>query len=197
MHVATIPEPTILGESDVEPFETYFERWPIEYGHVPSGVVETWVYRHWRDFQRWLPLQPLHWAYELEQMTSTDILTIGHVGSWPETLKYWGDDLFEGKSRRATWLGRTMLDIGTTPAPIIVARNAGRYSHPREANAPFVEPYQLIEGHMRLAYLKGMIRHGHPQLRSYHEVFVATLPTDIVRADSSEGDCSSCSIAVI
>lgn len=181
MHIATIPEPIILAETDVEPFETYFERWPTEYGHVPSGVIETWVYRHWRDFQRWLPLQPLHWAYELEQIKSSEILTIGHVGSWPDTLKYWGDDLFEGKARRATWLGRTMLDIGTTPAPIIVARNAGRYGHPREANAPFVEPYQLIEGHMRLAYLKGMIRHGHPQLQSHHEVFVATLPTDIVR----------------
>ena len=42
MHSAPIPEPIISGESDVEPFATYFERWPIEYAHVPSGVVETW-----------------------------------------------------------------------------------------------------------------------------------------------------------
>jgi hypothetical protein len=129
-------------------------------------------------------------------MSSSEILTIGHVGTWPETLKYWGDDLFEGSSRRATWLGRTMLEMGTTPAPIVVARDAGRYTHPREANAPFQEPYQLIEGHMRLAYLQSMIRHEHPQLRPYHEVFVATLTADIVLADSRQGDRSSCSIAV-
>ncbi|CAM2161464.1 hypothetical protein PSAC2689_100074 [Paraburkholderia sacchari] len=112
-------------------------------------------------------------------MTSNEILTISHVGSWPETLRFWGDDLFEGMSRRSTWLGRTMLAAGTTPAPMIVARDAGRYGHPREANLPFLEPYQLIEGHMRLAYLQGMIRHGHPQLLPLHEVIVATLPTSL------------------
>lgn len=197
MRKAPIPEPTTSGDFEVEPFETYFERWPTEYANVPSGVVETWVYRHWRDFQCWLPLQPLDWAYELKKMSSSEILTIGHVGTWPETLKYWGDDLFEGSSRRTTWLGRSMLDMGTTPAPIIVARDAGRYRHPREAaNAPFIEPYQLVEGHMRLAYLQSMIRREHPQLRSHHEVFVATLPTDIVLVGSSERDRSSCSIAV-
>ncbi|MEX3943543.1 hypothetical protein AB4Y44_29140 [Paraburkholderia sp. BR10937] len=179
MDKARIPEPICHGESDVEPFETYFERWPAEYSHVPPSVVETWIYRHWRDFQWWLPLRPLEWAYELKQMSSSEILTISHVGSWPETLRFWGDDLFEGKARRTTWLGRAMLTTGTTPAPMIVARDAGRYGHPREANLPFLEPYQLIEDHMRLAYLQSMIRHGNPQLRSHHEVIVATLPTAI------------------
>lgn len=183
MSEARVPEPSNWGEPDVEPFEMYFERWPIEYAHVPSSVVETWIYRHWRDFQCWLPLQPLDWSYELKQLNSSDILTIGHVRRWPETLKFWGDDLFEGKSRRATWLGRTMLATGTTPAPMIVAHDAGRYGHPREANVPFVEPYQLIEGHMRLAYLQGMIRHGHPQVQPHHDVVVATLPTDLIRSD--------------
>ncbi len=189
---ARIPEPTNWGERDVEPFETYFERWPTEYAHVPSSVVETWIYRHWRDFQCWLPLQPLDWAYELKQLSSYDILTVGHVRRWPETLKFWGDDLFEGTSRRATWLGRTMLTTGTTPAPMIVALNAGRYGHPREANVPFVEPYQLIEGHMRLAYLQGMIRHGHPQLRPHHDVVIATLPSSCRSASSNTNTWPMC-----
>ncbi len=176
---AEIPEPkvgTTTGAFDVEPFAEYFKRWPIEYAHVPSLVVETWVYRHWRDFQSWLPLRPLDWVYKLTKMTSKEVLTISHVGTWPETLRYWGDDLFEGHVRRETWLGRTMLDIGTTPAPIIVAHQAGQYGHPRERNEPFLEPYQLIEGHMRLAYLQAMIRHGHSQLRAHHEVSIAMLP---------------------
>lgn len=41
--------------------------------------------------------------------------------SWPDTLRYWSDDLSEGSFRRQTWLGREMLETGTTPAPIIVA----------------------------------------------------------------------------
>lgn len=176
MRSASIPEPTNCGEFDQESFNEYFERWPSEYAHVPREVVETWVHRHWPQFQFWLPLQPLDWAYELKRMDNDEILSIGHVGSWSQTLRFWGDDLFEGTTRRATWLGRRMLEAGTTPAPIIVAQNAGRYRHPREGDAPFVEPYQLIEGHMRLAYLQSMIRHEHPQLHSSHEVVVAALP---------------------
>ena len=177
---AEIPSPEDWGTFDVEPFKKYFERWPIAYSHVPPLVIETWVHRHWREFQLWQPLRPLEWKYDLQQLSSGEILTIGHVGTWPDTLRYWGDDLFEGPSRRQTWLGREMLETGTTPAPIIVAHNAGGYRHPREDNLPFQEPYQLIEGHLRLAYLQSMVRHGHPQLRSHHDVFIATLPANIV-----------------
>jgi hypothetical protein len=173
-----IPEPDGVGTFDAESFSSYFKRWPIRYAQVPSLVVETWVHRHWRDFQCWLPLHPLDWAYELRQMTFLEVLTIGHVNDWPKTLQYWGDDLIQGRKRRETWLGRTMLSMGTTPTPMIVAANAGLYRHPRERNHPFVEPFQLVEGHMRLAYLQGMIRHKHPQLRELHDVFVATLPAE-------------------
>lgn len=139
--------------------------------------METWIYRHWRDFQWWLPLRPLEWQYELKVLSCDEIMTIAHVGDWMKTLDQWGDDLFDGGDRRGTWLGRNMLEAGTTPKPMIVALNAGAWSHPREHRAPRMrEPFQLIEGHMRLAYLRGMIRRSHALLKPAHEVFVATLP---------------------
>jgi hypothetical protein len=175
----SIPEPKNWGEVDQEPFETYYERWPAEYAHVPALVVETWIHRHWRDFQMWRHMRPLSWIYELRRMTSDDVMNIRHVDTWPETLRYWGDDLMTGRSRQKTWLGGAMLASGTTPMPIIVAQDAGKYSHPRGHKPPFQEPYQLIEGHMRLAYLQAMIRHAHTKLQSHHHVFVARLPDDL------------------
>lgn len=175
----TIPEPKGWGTFDVEPFEQYYRRWPAEYAHVPTPVVETWVYRHWREFQLWLPLQPFDWSYEVTRMRSDEILTVGHVRRWPEILRFWGDDLFDQPHRRTTWLGRTMLELGTTPAPIIIARAAGQHGHPREGKANFREPYQLIEGHMRIAYLHAMIRRKHSPLLADHEVIIATLPIDL------------------
>ncbi len=37
-------------------------------------------------------------------------------------------------------------------------------------------PLQLIEGHARLACLRGMIQVDHPNLRPMHDVWLATIP---------------------
>jgi hypothetical protein len=171
-----LPAPRKWGSFDVEPFSSYRLRWPAKYSRVPDTVVENWVHRHWRDFQRWLPLNPLDWEYEIRAMTKEEIMSIRHVGDWMSTLDGWGDDLLDGRIRKTTWLGRYLLENGTTPAPIIVATSAGSVPHPREHGHPLMsEPYQLVEGHLRLAYLRGMIRRRYGTLQSWHQVVVATI----------------------
>lgn len=166
-----------LGQGTIaaEPFQAYLGRWPTCYTNVPEPVIESWIYRHWYQFQQWLPLHPLMWAYELTTMTNEEIMAISHVKDWPKVLKYWGDDLLDGPSRKNSWLGRYMLENGTTPAPIIVARDAAAWTHPRE-RVKMIAPNQLVEGHMRLAYLQAMIRRQHENLRDSHAVVVAQLP---------------------
>lgn len=171
-----IPAPRDWGTFNVEPFDEYLSRWPKKYINVPIEVVETWIHRHWREFQAWLPLHPLEWKYEIKELTSEEVTTIGHVGDWMKTLMYWGDDLIDGATRKKTWLGRFMLENGTTPSPMIIARNAGAWLHPREHGQRMNEPLQLIEGHMRLAYLQGLIRRPQSVLQPLHRVVVATLP---------------------
>jgi hypothetical protein len=170
-----MPAPHQHGTFRQESFSDYIRRWPPHYSHVLEAVIESWIYRHWNDFQAWLPLKPMSWEYAVTSMSNEQILRIGHIDDWPQTLEYWGDDLFDGKFRSNTWLGRYMLESGTTPTPMIVALNAGSYFHPRE-HKNMCTPYQLIEGHMRLAYLKAMIRREHRNLQTTHMVVVATLP---------------------
>lgn len=171
-----IPAPRNWGTFDVEPFSEYRTRWPKRYKNVPDEVVETWIYRHWREFQAWLPLRPLEWKYEFKDLTSAEVLTIGHVGDWMKTLRYWGDDLIDGSNRKKTWLGRFMIENGTTPSPLIVAENAGSWLHPREHACRMYEPLQLIEGHMRLAYLRALIQRTHSAVQPVHRVVLARLP---------------------
>jgi len=166
--------PLNRGTLNVEPFAAYMDRWPTCYAHVPEAVIETWIYRHWPEFQLWQSLHPLSWEYELTTMSNDEIMSVSHVKDWPKTLTDWGDDLFDGPFRKNTWLGRHMLKNGTTPAPIIVARDASAWTHPRE-RVHMAAPNQLIEGHMRLAYLQAMIRRKHENLRSLHTVIVARL----------------------
>jgi hypothetical protein len=171
-----IPAPHGHGTFYVESFADYVRRWPECYSQVPETVVETWIYRHWNNFQAWLPLAPLSWEYVVSPLSNEDILRIEHIGNWPETLESWGNDLFDGASRKKTWLGRYMLASGTTPSPIIVARNADAHIHPRERKW-MRAPYQLIEGHMRIAYLQAMIRREYEKLKPTHIMVIATIPT--------------------
>ena len=172
-----LPEPKNWGDWSVEPFSEYRLRWPAQYDHIPNQVIETWIYRHWREFQAWLPLKPLEWDYHRTELENDEILLIGHVGDWGKTLEYWGNDLLDGAFRKDTWLGANMLQHGTTPVPMIIAKNASYWGHPREAGSPrMCAPFQIVEGHMRLAYLQAMIRRNHHAVKLKHEVFVATLP---------------------
>ncbi|SOU11900.1 hypothetical protein LMG19145_03028 [Xanthomonas arboricola pv. fragariae] len=171
-----VPEVNGYGGSGIESFEEYFARWPLELGNFPRDVVENWVYRHWQDFGRhWLDRDLSRFEFHLVELTNSEVMGIGHIKDWMQTLDYWGDELFRCASRSATWLAKSMLDYGTSPAPIIVAPQASGMYHP--AGEP-MHGTQLIEGHLRLAYLRGMIRHNHSSLQERHEVWAVCLPRD-------------------
>lgn len=137
------------------------------------NVVESWVHRHWQEFERdWLNRSIDQLVFAQANLTNAEIMHIGHFDEWLETLDYWGDELFRDQIRRSTWLATYMLTNGTSPVPIIVAANSSGLMHPKGAT---MRSNQLIEGHMRLAYLRGMIRQNHTSLRQSHLVWLLSL----------------------
>jgi len=165
------------GDIDVESFESYYARWPEALSAIPELVVEDWIYRHWRDFSHhWIALEPHTWQYVRKRFTSADILEIDHISTWISELDAEGVEYVSNAPRSGTRMAQFMLTNGTFPVPILVAENAGHIVHPRSAKEPMKEPFQLIEGHCRLACLRGMINASHPKLGQEHEVWVATLP---------------------
>jgi len=167
------------GDYNKESFDEYYRRWPSALGGIPKGIVEDWIYRHWSDFEEyWMSLQPQNWLYELVQLDNSAVLSIGHVGSWIPELDAEGVEYVGNFPRAKTRLARFMTETGTFPVPIIVARMAGSIVHPRSGGETMKEPFQLIEGHNRLACIRGMINSNHPHLLNSHSVWVATIAKD-------------------
>jgi hypothetical protein len=165
------------GGFNPESFDAYYARWPNELASIPKQVVEDWIHRHWRDFaSHWVKLSPHAWAYELKTLTSEEVLTIDHIGTWIAELDAEGVEYVSGARRSQTRLATFMLDRGTFPVPILVAKMSGHVVHPRSRDERMKEPLQLIEGHARLACLRGMINSAHPRLASKHQVWVASIP---------------------
>jgi len=164
------------GDFDVESFENYYAKWPEELAAIPQQVVEDWIYRHWRDFSNhWIESAPHLWVYRLEPFSNEQILAIDHFGNWIRDLDAEGVEYVTGKPRSQANFAQYMLSNGTFPVPILVAKNAGHVVHPRSGGISMKEPYQLIEGHCRLACIRGMIHSRHRALAPSHEVWVAEI----------------------
>ena len=165
------------GDTDAESFEAYYSRWPSTMAAIPKGIVEDWIYRHWTDFEHhWANLRPHLWRYQKVKLSNDEILLIDHVSTWIEELDAEGVEYVSGAHRSTTRLARYMLEHGTSPVPILIAKDSGHMLHPHSASETMKEPLQLIEGHRRLACLRGMIHAKHPMLASHHEVWLATIP---------------------
>lgn len=170
------PEVIGYGDFEVEPFADYLLRWPAELKSFPACLIENWVYRHWHQFRdAWMPQRALEWTYESRTFSNDEVMKIAHFENDLRTMDYWGDQLFSDKRRRETWLAEFMLEHGTTPAPILVLDADTEVRHPRAFEGESIlEPFQIVEGHMRLSYLRGMIRHNHSFLKEQHVVWYAT-----------------------
>ncbi|HET6805069.1 MAG TPA: hypothetical protein VFH59_06440 [Frateuria sp.] len=173
------------GDMDMEPFDAYFARWPKALDSIPEPVVRDWIYRHWHCFaDRWIALEPHTWRFELAEFTNADILSIDHVGHWIEDFDAEGVEFVNDYPRAQGAVGLFMLAHGTFPTPIIVACNAGQLEYPRSGGQRMKSPLQLIEGHTRLACLRGMIHARHPSIRDSHAVWLAHVPRGAKRMAS-------------
>ena len=171
------PQVKRYGNIDAESFEEYYARWPQKLSNIPRAVVQDWIYRHWADFRRdWIAMRPQEWTYALTRFATEQILTIDHIGAWIPELDAEGLEFAGTAPRSRTRLAQYMRANGTFPVPIIVAANAGHMVHPRSGGEQMKAPYQLIEGHSRLACIRGMIHASWPTLASSHELWVVTIP---------------------
>lgn len=178
--ISMFPPVLHYGDIHAESFDEYYARWPAALEDIPRSVVQDWIHRHWSDFQRhWAKLEPHRWTFELASFSNDQVLSIDHVGPWIQELDAEGVEFVTGKSRSRTRLAQFMLGHGTFPAPIIVAHHASHVIHPRSGGERMKDPYQLIEGHTRIACIRGMINSDHPRLADRHDVWLVTLPADL------------------
>ena len=174
----TIYPPVIgYGEEDVETFDDYFARWPANLSSIPKDVIRDWIYRHWGEFNHhWSHLHPHTWSYELEQFSNDEILSIDHISNWMANLDAEGIEYVSDTPRSKTDLAQYMLNNGTFPIPILVAKNAGHVIYPHGGGEHMKDPLQLIEGHSRLACIRGMIHSNHANLKQQHDVWLVSIP---------------------
>ena len=166
-------EPKEIALYTKEPFDEVLPRLQKQLPNFPKCVLEQWVYRHFNDFCNdywWLGFDGFE--FELEFWSSEKIYS-EVKSNILDTQDFWGDELFvrKNKLRLTTWLAQYFAENKTWPTPIIVLKN--NLSLTRPNGQALAEPFHLLEGHMRLAYLRGAFRNKIEGMPKEHPIWVA------------------------
>lgn len=124
--------------------------------NFPEDVLYQWVYWHNTQFideNSFIGLEKFHF-----EKVNVDCEWISSVRDENlEILDYWGRDFIKG-NRNKTWLGRYIYENKTWPNPIVVldVKNS-LISHEMIGRKHIVGDRFLLEGHLRLAYVRALI----------------------------------------
>ncbi|MFM4826727.1 hypothetical protein ACEUDJ_17880 [Aeromonas bivalvium] len=156
-------------ERRTEPLPDYLARVVPLVPAIPENVLAQWIYRHWRGFEsNWSFLDLASHRFECEHWPTDRI--IEQIDSrHMEVIARWQELFCHNRYVRRSWLGADMLSRGSWPEPIIVLASGvdSRYS-----DDPLLpQPYCLLEGHHRLAYLRAMVAEGVP-LQPCHQIWI-------------------------
>ena len=165
--------PERYGSPDVEAFEVYRHRVNGLLPSWPDCPLRNWLYRHyayavsdygWLRFDK-MSFELVSWPGELIRR---DVRT--HKLDLVDRL---GTRILSNSPSMRSWLQSFVLDHGTWPAPIIVLANTRALRSPR--GEVYGQPYHLLEGHLRLGYLRTLLRANSVALVNSHAVWIVTL----------------------
>ncbi len=167
-------------------FSDFCELIPEELKNFPEDVLGQWVYDHGKgdgdviDALNQIPNLE-KWSFQQVEMSNAEIQSIRHYPYDEKKLLPRGEWWLKTGRHSAPSFCDLMLKEGTTPRPIIVAKNASGHNHPilehrrPEVEGPMLEPLHLLEGNRRFALLRAMINKNYPTLKETHLVWVVTM----------------------
>ncbi|RWX52857.1 hypothetical protein [Photobacterium chitinilyticum] len=181
-------------------FEEFQGMLPEELSNFPEDVLRQWVYRHGKgdgDVISALNILPgiSEWQFHLVEMTNAEIESIRHY-EYDESKLFPKGNWWLGSGRHnAPEFCDYMMEHGTYPVPIIVAKNASSHNHPildfryPGHDGPMLEPFHLLEGNRRFALLRAMIKNGTAGLKDMHDVWLVTMPESDKETKRMVGKC--------
>jgi len=163
--------PEGFGDRHCEPWEHWRDRAQRMLPHFPDEVLEQWVYRHWKGVLcnwGWLDFQRM--SFTRESWNTEDIVS---------KIKTPHDDVVSKFAQRMnnpifqrSWLVQNMQENGSWPiAPIVLHYERDLYA----TNGRVLKaPYNLLEGHHRLGYLKCLAEQG-SYVQEKHDIWLVNI----------------------
>ena len=138
----------------------------------PDDILYQWVYWHNSQFvddNAFIGLSRFHFEYKRVNCEWVYSVSDENI----EVLDYWGEDFLKG-NRNRTWLGEYVHENKTWPNPIIVLDVKSSMLEDHIIESKHIRgDYFLLEGHLRLAYVRALIRESIANIS--HDVWIASI----------------------
>ena len=157
--------------SSGEPDEEYLARLRSHLPNFPDEVLTDWLLRHGRFalvYFGWLDYRQFRFTRE-EWQTSVILDLV--ISSNERDVDYWTQELREFPEVQQQCLGAFMINNGTWPSPPLVLDNTHGLRRP--SGQP-LSRYHLLEGHHRLAFLRGLAADQRWQPAPTHLMWLVT-----------------------
>lgn len=170
------------NESD----EEYLVRLRSRLPHFPDEVLADWFVRHgsfalilfgWLDYRLF--------RFSREEWQTAKILDLV-VSSNERDMDYWTRELREFPEVQQNSLGAFMINTGTWPSPPLVLDNTHGLRRP---SGQSLSRYHLLEGHHRLAFLRGLATDHRWQVAPSHEVWLVTYNANANQPQADRPGC--------
>jgi hypothetical protein len=161
------------SDFDKESFVDWYRRIKPLIPHVPENVAEHWLHRHW-GYSPYESLPLARLRFSLQTWPLERFHRVEYGSTWKISPNNC-NRLYEPEIR-STRLAQLMLATGTWPAPVIILDNHdGSLKHRGRRMAP----WQLIEGHLRLWYLRCL--ESRNEATAFHQVWEMTVAPRVRR----------------
>jgi hypothetical protein len=174
----SVLKPKGHGGPNPEPFDSYFARIEQVIPNFPRSVVQQLIYRHYSDMvieYAWL-LTDVAYSFRRASLPTARIIAEVNTHKMDDVVDPLGQKILSESRGQQSWLQEYMLTERTWPTPIIVLDNRGGMKGPR--GQQYGVPMHLLEGHLRLGYLRAL-RDSGTELRPNHELWAVFIDKGI------------------
>jgi hypothetical protein len=150
--------------------EEYEARLSVCLPNFPTEVARDWLVRHGPNafrFYGWLNYR--HFSFTLARLPLEFFDSVSSIND--AAVKGWSEMILTEAHFRSYNLGKFMIENGTWPVPPIVLDNENGLVSP---SGPPVARYQLLEGHHRLAYVRGLQNDSAVSILPEHSCWLVT-----------------------
>ena len=164
-------KPKEIDSCNKESFESFLKCIEPVLPNFPENILQHWVYRHFDFFCSdfwWLGYDKL--SFRKEKFNKEQILSI--QSKKMEMINAFSAGFLSPDSgQRKSYLGQYMWEKKLWPEPIIVLDviNSNLINSKKVC-----KPFHLLEGHMRLSYMRALIQESFQDVPDEHEVWIAT-----------------------
>ena len=155
-----------------ESLNAYIERVSRFLSNFPAQIISQWLYDHFDSvLQRfsWLDFSSL--LFKIEPWNKDDI--IAKIKPWNEmAVESWTKLFISDLDFQMNPLCQYMKEKMTWPVPPIIFNNSQKITEP---DGSMIPAWQLVEGHHRFAYFRGLFISERLQMPQEHDLWIMSL----------------------